>query len=120
MRRDEDGKRECLGKHVILVDPAYTTSWLSRMHNIPLRIARLSRHASEGVQMLLETLAQDARFALRTLRLTPVFAATAVLTFGLGLGLHTMLFTLFNTYVLRPLAVSPTYSLYQLSFTTHG
>src|SRR5260370_1437068 len=90
------------------------------MHNIPLRIARLSRHASEGVQMLLETLAQDARFALRTLRLTPVFAATAVLTLGFGLGLNTMLFTLFNTYVLRPLAVSQPYSLYQLSFTTKG
>ncbi len=70
--------------------------------------------------MLLETLAQDARFALRTLRLTPVFAATAVLTLGFGLGLNTMLFTLFNTYVLRPLAVSQPYSLYQLSFTTQG
>ena len=70
--------------------------------------------------MLLEALAQDARFALRTLRRSPAFAATAVLTLGAGLGLNTMLFTLFDAYVLRPNAVTDPYSLYQLSFTTRA
>jgi predicted permease len=68
--------------------------------------------------MLLETLWQDLHYALRTLRRSPAFAATAVVTLGIGLGLNTMLFTLFNAYVLRPLAVSQPYSLYQLSFNT--
>ena len=70
--------------------------------------------------MIWEGLGQDARFVLRTLRRTPAFAATAVLTLGAGLGLNTMLFTLFDAYVLRPAAVSEPYSLYQLSFTTRG
>jgi predicted permease len=68
--------------------------------------------------MFLETLAQDTRLAIRTLRRSPVFVATAVLTLGIGLGLNTMLFTLFNAYVLRTVAVQNPYSLYQLLFTT--
>jgi macrolide transport system ATP-binding/permease protein len=68
--------------------------------------------------MVLETFAQDMRLAIRTLRRTPVFVATAVLTLGIGLGLNTMLFTLFNAYVLRTVAVQNPYSLYQLSFST--
>jgi predicted permease len=68
--------------------------------------------------MLLETLAQDVRYALRTLRRSPAFAVTAVLTLGAGLGLNTMLFTLFDAYVLRPVAVNQPYSLYQLRFAT--
>ncbi len=68
--------------------------------------------------MLWETLAQDIRFALRILGRTPAFALTAVLTLGAGLGLNTMLFTLFNAYVLRPAAVHDPYSLYQLSYST--
>ncbi|SPE28399.1 conserved membrane hypothetical protein [Candidatus Sulfopaludibacter sp. SbA3] len=70
--------------------------------------------------MFLETLGQDSRFALRALRRTPAFAATAVLTLGVGLGLNTMIFTLFNAYVLRPLAVNHPSSLYQVAFTTRG
>jgi hypothetical protein len=68
--------------------------------------------------MFLETLAQDARFALRILSRTPAFATTVVLTLGVGLGLNTMLFTLFNAYVLRPAAVHDPYSLYQLAYST--
>ncbi len=65
--------------------------------------------------MLLESLLQDVQFALRTMRRSPAFTATAILTLGVGLGLNTMLFTLFDAYVLRPVAVSQPYSLYQLS-----
>ena len=68
--------------------------------------------------MLLETLVQDVRYALRALRRSPAFAATAVLTLGAGLGLNTMLFTLFDAYVLRPVAVNQPYNLYQLRFAT--
>ena len=66
------------------------------------------------------TLFQDFRFAIRLLRRIPGFVFTVVITLGIGLGLNTALFTLFNAYVLRPIAVRDPYSLYQLSATTKG
>src|SRR5262249_29877954 len=48
------------------------------------------------------------------------FVLTVVFTLGIGLGLNTALFTLFNAYLLRPIAVRDPYSLYQLSATTKG
>jgi len=64
---------------------------------------------------------RDIRYALRTLRGAPAFAITVVLTLGIGLGLNTALFTLFNAYVLRPFAVKDPYSLYHFGWqTTHG
>ncbi len=61
---------------------------------------------------------QDIRYALRTLRSAPAFAITVVLTLGIGLGLNTTLFTLFNAYVLRPFAVKDPYSLYHFGWQT--
>jgi hypothetical protein len=53
-----------------------------------------------------ESVWADARYAVRALMRSKVFAATAVLTLGVGLALATVAFTLFNTYVLRPFAVA--------------
>jgi predicted permease len=61
---------------------------------------------------------RDLRYALRALRGAPAFAITVVLTLGIGLGLNTTLFTLFNAYVLRPFAVRDPYSLYGLRWAT--
>src|SRR5260221_5018729 len=61
---------------------------------------------------------KDLRYALRTLRNAPAFGLTVVLTLGIGLGLNTTLFTLFNAYVLHPFAVRDPHSLYQLGWTT--
>jgi predicted permease len=61
---------------------------------------------------------RDLRYALRTLRSAPAFALTVVLTLGIGLGLNTTLFTLFNAYVLRPFAVRDPHSIYGLRWTT--
>lgn len=64
---------------------------------------------------------RDLRYALRTLRGAPAFAITVVLTLGIGLGLNTALFTLFNAYVLRPFAVKDPDSLYHFGWqTTRG
>jgi hypothetical protein len=52
-----------------------------------------------------DDLAQDLRYAWRGLRQSPAFVATTVLTLGVGLGLVTVSFTVFNAYVLRPFAV---------------
>ena len=63
----------------------------------------------------LEQAAQDARYALRVFRGAPRFALTVVLTIGLGLGLVTTAFTIFDAYVLRPLAVRDPRSLYEIT-----
>ncbi len=61
-----------------------------------------------------DALIQDVRCALRGFRRAPAFVATVVVTIALALGLNTTVFTIFNAYVLRPLAVRDAGSLVQL------
>ena len=42
------------------------------------------------------------RYVIRSFRRAPAFALTVVGTIALGLGLNTAVFTIFNTYVLKP------------------
>ena len=48
---------------------------------------------------------QDVRYALRQLEV-PWFTTVAVLTLGLGIGLNSAIFTLFDALTLRPLPIS--------------
>ena len=48
---------------------------------------------------------QDIRFALRLLGRNPAFAAIAIVTLALGIGINTAAFTFFNAFVLRPLPI---------------
>jgi putative ABC transport system permease protein len=52
---------------------------------------------------VLESVLRDVRFAIRSLRRTPVFALTAAVVLGLGIGANATVFTIVNTVLLRPL-----------------
>ena len=63
-----------------------------------------------------EQFVQDLRYALRGLRQSRMFVASTVLTLAIGMGLVTVVFAVFNAYVLRPFAVFDPYRLYGIGW----
>src|SRR3954469_22156285 len=63
-----------------------------------------------------EQLIRDLRYAWRGLWRDRAFAATTILTLAVGLALITVVFTVFDAYVLRPFAVRDPYALHVLGW----
>lgn len=53
----------------------------------------------------IDDLLRDVRYAARTLKRFPVFAAVVVLTLALGIGVNTAVFSVVNAIIFRPLPV---------------
>ncbi len=68
--------------------------------------AAQERFYMKGRWVGLDRLVRDLRFGLRSLRQSPVFAATAILTLGLGIGANTAVFSVMNAVLLRSLPVA--------------
>jgi predicted permease len=64
-----------------------------------------------GWESKLESIWQDVRHALRGLRRSPGFAAVAILTLALGIGINTAIFSVVNSLLLRTLPVAEPESL---------
>jgi predicted permease len=66
----------------------------------------------------MQTLRQDISYALRQMRLSPVFTLTAMLTLALGIGATTAIFSLIYSVMLKSLPVVDPSSLYRVGAGT--
>ena len=62
----------------------------------------------------MRTLGQDVLYALRQMRLSPVFTLTAMLTLGLGIGATSAIFSLIDSVMLKSLPVLDPSRLYRV------
>jgi predicted permease len=72
------------------------------------------------MQMLLPSLFQDLRYAIRQLRHSPGFALTAIATLALGIGANIIVFSVLNSLVLHPLHFPDASRLFTVQHTQQG
>ena len=72
------------------------------------------RVASADLNLGIEALGREFRYALRQLRHSPGFALTAILTLALGIGATVVVFGVLNSIVLRPLNLPDAGRLFQI------
>ena len=83
------------------LSPAEARALALREFGGVMRIKEESRQ-TRGIGVL-EDLGRDLRLAARSLRRTPVYAAVAILTIAVGIGVTTAVFSVVDGVLLRPL-----------------
>jgi predicted permease len=77
--------------------------WLTRQILSTFWRPRSHVAMQEGRAGMLSNLWSDVRYAMRTLRRNPGFAAAAIVPIALGIGINTGVFSILNSVALRPL-----------------
>src|SRR5262245_26571415 len=60
-------------------------------------------YADQSTVPVVETVMRDVHYALRLMRRNPGFAAIVVVTLGIGIGANSVMFSVVNSLLLRPL-----------------
>ena len=122
-RKREDRLREEIQEHIALQTDENLRAGLS-----PVEARRQAMLKFGGVEAMkqdyraergmvfIENLLQDARFGLRVLRKSPGFTAVAIVTLAVAIGANAVVFSALNAFLLRPLNVPQSESLYGLQF----
>jgi hypothetical protein len=78
------------------------------------------RAMAANVALGIDGVWREVRFALRQLRKSPGFTATAVITLALGIGANAIVFSVLNALVLRPLNVNEPGRLFVVEHKEHA